>query len=339
MASRPPPCTHSYLRSRPTALPPLVSGRRLRASFRATDGRSSTAWPVRGLVQAVSLPAPAPIAHCPQPPRPPLRPSCGPTAPPWRPAALANLPPSPASRNPALLQCCPEPLALASEPPARPAPPTWLLSFCCTVLGACATSDRGGHMAFPDPFPPGATVGGMRSTSCPASRGAAATRQQPPSPPHHPPPPPPHLYPSPPRRPFPRPRRGRLRRRLQRRRRRRRRCRRRCRRRRRRRRRCRRGQGPQSTKHHSPPTAHPQVARPRQSEGGGEGERGGGQRGEGGGAARDGALVRCAGRVSGRAEPKAAARAPWDGSCHMSPTPLRRVPMPEWEKFPSYGKL
>jgi hypothetical protein len=69
-----------------------VSGRRLRASSRATDRPSSTTCPVRGLVQAVSLATPAPFAHCPHPHRPLLRPPCGPPAPPWRAAALVHRP-------------------------------------------------------------------------------------------------------------------------------------------------------------------------------------------------------------------------------------------------------
>ena len=108
--------------------------------------------------------------------RVPLRPSCGPPAPPWRPAALANLPFSPASRYPRappMLSCAPRTRQRTSRSPSASTVARFL---CCTVLGAYATADREGHMAFLDPFPPGATVGGMRSSSSPASRGAASTR-------------------------------------------------------------------------------------------------------------------------------------------------------------------
>eukprot|EP00966_Prymnesium_polylepis_P272529 6296332-Prymnesium_polylepis.1 len=41
-------CTHSYLRTRPTAPPPLnVSGRWSDASNRASEHNNSTSWPVR----------------------------------------------------------------------------------------------------------------------------------------------------------------------------------------------------------------------------------------------------------------------------------------------------
>ena len=91
----------------------------------------------------------------------------------------------------------------------------------------------------------------------------------------------------------------------------------------------------------SPNTTHhpPTVGGPRQRHKGrgkgaeGEGERGERDQGGEGGTARCGALMRCAGRIPGRAEPKAAVRAPWPtwarGTCRfVAPPP--RAPMRRW---------
>ena len=79
--------------------------------------------------------------------------------------------------------------------------------------------------------------------------------------------------------------------------------------------------------HPTPLTTHPQWVGPASAtrvEGReGEGERGERDQGGEGGTARCGALMRCAGRIPGRAEPNAAVRAPWPtwarGTCRPLP--------------------
>ena len=221
----------------------------------------------------------------------------------------------------ALLHHYPMPLKPAFSPLARPAPPPCLPSlYCarCLLLRCTACNSKQslrpeGVRISPGCWRGAAARSGSRPTGCwvlpdphPCASSPSSLNPSPPShPPRRPrrrrlllpssspppsPPPPPPLLPPPQSSP----------------------------------------QFPQSpthfTQHHSPPTHSgwaPPAPQGRVEGREGEGERGERDQGGEGSTALCGALMRCAGRIPGRAEPNAAVRAPWPtwarGTCRPLP--------------------